>query len=82
MLPSLLAVTTAVRVPAGTEHGSGLGTRPWAVERAFARLHWFRSLRVRWEMRDDIHEAVFALGCTLIYWRYLSLLTRAPALPQ
>lgn len=26
----------------GTEHGSGLGTQRWFVERAFARLHWFR----------------------------------------
>ena len=26
----------------GTEHGSGLGTQRWVVERAFAHLHWFR----------------------------------------
>ncbi len=41
----------------GTEHGSGLGTQRWVVERAFAHLHWFRRLRIRWEVRDDIHEA-------------------------
>lgn len=32
----------------GTEHGSGLGTQRWVVERAFAHLHWFRCLRIRW----------------------------------
>lgn len=41
----------------GTEHGSGLGTQRWIVERPFAHLHWFRCLRIRWEIRDDIHEA-------------------------
>ncbi|GGY78514.1 hypothetical protein GCM10010342_77580 [Streptomyces anulatus] len=34
----------------GTEHGSGLGTQRWVVERAFAHLHWFRRLRIRWEI--------------------------------
>lgn len=52
----------------GTEHGSGLGTQRWVVERAFAHLHWFRRLRIRWEIRDDIHEALLTLGCSLICW--------------
>jgi transposase len=56
----------------GTEHDSGLGTQRWVVERAFAHLHWFRRLRIRWEIRDDIHEAFLALGCALICWRRLS----------
>jgi transposase len=55
----------------GTEHGSGLGTQRWVVERAFAHLHWFRRLRIRWEIRDDIHEAFLTLGCALICWRRL-----------
>ncbi|GGW98221.1 hypothetical protein [Streptomyces lomondensis] len=55
----------------GTEHGSGLGTQRWVVERAFAHLHWFRRLRIRWEIRDDIHEAFLTLGCVLICWRRL-----------
>ncbi len=46
----------------GTEHGSGLGAQHWVVERAFAHLHWFRRLRIRWEIRDDIHEAFLSLG--------------------
>ncbi|SCD82718.1 hypothetical protein GA0115234_105129 [Streptomyces sp. DvalAA-43] len=56
----------------GTAHGSGLGTQRWVVESAFAHLHWFRRLRFRWEVRDDIHEAFLALGCALICWRRLS----------
>ncbi|WP_329529618.1 IS5 family transposase [Streptomyces sp. NBC_01462] len=55
----------------GTEHGSGLGIQRWVVERAFAHLHGFRRLRIRWEIRDDIHEAFLALGCALICWRRL-----------
>lgn len=50
----------------GTEHGSDLGTQRWIVERAFAHLHRFRRLRIRWELRDDIHEAFRTLGCALI----------------
>jgi transposase len=55
----------------GTEHSSGLGTQRWFVERAFAHLYWFRRLRIRWEIRDDIHEAFLTLGCALICWRRL-----------
>ncbi|MGW4819792.1 transposase [Streptomyces sp. NPDC004227] len=53
----------------GTEHGSGPGTQRWVVERAFAHLHWFRRLRIRCEIRDDIREAFLILGCALICWR-------------
>ncbi|KOU36201.1 transposase [Streptomyces sp. WM6378] len=41
----------------GVARGSGLGKVRWVVERVFAHLHWFRRLRIRWEIRDDIHEA-------------------------
>ncbi|MGP4001508.1 IS5 family transposase [Streptomyces sp. 8N706] len=54
-----------------TQHGSGLGTKRWVVERVFALLHHFRRLRIRWEIRDDIHEALLSLGCVLICWRRL-----------
>jgi transposase len=57
-----------------TEHGSGLGTQRWVVERAFAFLHHFRRLRIRWEIRDDMHEALLSLGCALICWRPLASL--------
>lgn len=53
----------------GEEHGSGLGVYRWVVEQAFALLHWFRRLRVRWEIRDDIHEAFLRLACAIICFR-------------
>ncbi|MGW0940630.1 hypothetical protein [Streptomyces sp. NPDC002666] len=50
----------------GIEYGSGLGAQRRFVERAFAHLHWIRRPGIRWEIRDDIHEAFRALGCALI----------------
>ena len=41
----------------GAGHGSGLGRNRWVVEAAFALLHWFRRLRIRWEIRAGIHPA-------------------------
>ncbi|MGP8304492.1 IS5 family transposase [Streptomyces inhibens] len=55
----------------GTDHGSGLGTKRWVVEQTIALLHWFGRLRIRWETRDDIHEAFLKLACSLICWRRL-----------
>lgn len=46
----------------GVPHGSGLGTDRWVVERTFAHLHWFRRLRIRGEVRDDIHGAFLRLA--------------------
>jgi IS5 family transposase len=53
------------RVP----HGSGLGATRWVVERTVAWFHQFKRLRIRYERRDDLHEALFTLGCDLICWR-------------
>ncbi|GAA3905775.1 hypothetical protein GCM10022207_88930 [Streptomyces lannensis] len=50
------------------------GSVRWVVERAFAHLHWFRRLRIRWEIRDDIHEAFLSLACSVICWRRLKKL--------
>jgi hypothetical protein len=55
----------------GVEHGSGLGVHRWVVEQRIALLHWFRRLRIRWEIRDDIHEAFLSLACGIICWRRL-----------
>lgn len=55
----------------GTSHGSGLGRYRWVVERTFAWLHGFRRLRIRWERRADIHEAMLKLACCLITMRQL-----------
>ena len=46
--------------------------RPPLGRRADVRLlHWFRRLRIRWEIRDDIHEAFLTLACAIICWRRL-----------
>jgi hypothetical protein len=47
----------------GTQHGSGLGVHRWVLEGALVPLHWFRRPRIRWEIRDDIHDAFVTLGC-------------------
>jgi transposase len=55
-----------------TEHGSGLGKTRWVVERTIAWLHQFRRLRIRYERREDIHQAFMAIGCALICFNYLN----------
>lgn len=55
----------------GTQHGSGLGTQRWVVERSFVWLHGFRRLLVRYERRADMHEAFLGLACCLICFRRL-----------
>lgn len=55
----------------GTGHGSGLGAQRYVAEQTIALLHWFRRLRTRWEIRDDIHEAFMTLACAIICWRRL-----------
>ena len=55
-----------------TEHGSGLGKIRWVVEGAFSWLFKQRRLRVRYEKRDDIHQAFLNIGCPLICWNRVS----------
>jgi transposase len=55
-----------------SDHGSGLGKKRWVVERTIAWLHQYRRLRVRYERRDDIHEAVLAIGRSLICLKLLN----------
>ncbi|GHB87537.1 hypothetical protein GCM10010348_00270 [Streptomyces anthocyanicus] len=70
----------------GEPHGTGLGTFRYVVERTIAWLHGFRRLRIRWERRDDIHEAFLGLAVCLITHRHirrlcqdlLALSTRCP----
>jgi len=52
-------------------HGSGLGVYRWVVEQSIALLHWFRRLRIRWEIR----EAFLGLACAIICWRRLRILS-------
>jgi transposase len=56
-----------------TANGSGLGTKRWYVERSFAWLHAFKRLRIRYERRADIHEALICLACSVICLRQLIL---------
>ncbi|MET9079782.1 IS5 family transposase [Streptomyces sp. NPDC004232] len=55
----------------GEPHGSGLGIFRYVVERTIAWLHGFRRLRIRWERRDDIHEAFLGLATCLITYRHV-----------
>lgn len=52
-----------------TEHGSGLGTVRWVVERTNAWLKGLRRLRVRWDRLIDIQEAWNALAMSVICFR-------------
>jgi len=55
-----------------TENGSGLGIYRWVVERTLSWLHQNRRLRVRYERRPDIHEALMTIGCIKICWNHLA----------
>ncbi len=50
---------------------SGLGVHRWVIEQTLSLLHWFRRLRIRWEIQDDIHEAFMTLAAAIICWRRL-----------
>jgi transposase len=50
----------------GIDDGKRLGCWRWVVERTHAWLHRFRRLSVRYEQRDDIHQAFLSLGCALV----------------
>jgi len=56
----------------GIESSQKLGRYRWVVERAFAWLHRNRRLLIRYERRDDLHEAFLHLGCALICWQRLT----------
>ena len=55
----------------GEEHGSGLGTYRWVVERTFAWFKGFRRLRLRFERTAFMHEAAFTLAACVICFRHL-----------
>jgi transposase len=58
----------------GQPHGSGLGKHRWVVERTIAWYHGMKRLRIRWERRDDIHEAFLGLATCIITWRHITRL--------
>jgi transposase len=45
--------------------------RRWVVERTLAWLNRYRRLRVRYERRDDGHQAFLDLGSALVCWGYV-----------
>jgi transposase len=55
-----------------SENGSGLGKYRYVVEACFGWLFNWRRLRVRYEKRDDIHDAFLTLACSMICWNRVS----------
>jgi hypothetical protein len=55
----------------GQPHGSGLGVYRWVIERTIAWYHGMKRLRIRWERRDDIHEAFLNLATCIITYRHV-----------
>lgn len=55
----------------GAPNIQGMDKPRYVVEQAFALLHHFRRLAVRWERRTELHDAFVSLGCSLICWRRL-----------
>ncbi|MFB6680090.1 IS5/IS1182 family transposase, partial [Streptomyces sp. NPDC056390] len=55
----------------GVPHGSGLGKTRWVVKRTFAWLHQFKRLRIRYEIRADLHLGLLQFACSIICLRRL-----------
>lgn len=55
----------------GIESSERLGRYRWVVERTNAWLHRFRRLLIRYERREDIHEAFLTVAAILICWQRL-----------
>jgi transposase len=55
----------------GVESRERLGRHRWKVERTLSWLNRFRRLEVRYERREDTHQAFLLLGCSLIALRRL-----------
>jgi IS5 family transposase len=53
----------------GIESSEKLGRHRWVVERTLAWLGQFRRLTIRYERREDIHQAFHSLGCALICFK-------------
>jgi IS5 family transposase len=53
------------------ESKTRLGRHRWVAERTLAWLNQFKRLPIRYERRDDIHQAFLDIGCILICLRFL-----------
>ena len=56
----------------GIDTSERLGRHRWVVERTLAWVAKYRRLTIRYERREDIHEAFLLLGCSLICLNHLS----------
>jgi hypothetical protein len=64
--------TTGAGPPRAAACNKWRGAHRQTTERTIALLHWFRRLRIRWEIRDGIHEAFMTLAAAIICWRHLT----------
>jgi IS5 family transposase len=64
----------------GIESRERLGRYRWVVERTLSWLNRFRRLKVRYERRADIHQALLTLCCALICARALPPVTTRDSL--
>ncbi len=55
----------------GVPRGSGLAKTRWVGERTFAWLHQFKRIRIRYEIRPDLHLGLLQLACGIICLRRL-----------
>ena len=55
-----------------------LGKLRYVVEQAFALLHQFTRLAIRWERRLEPHDAFVSLACSLICWQRAGNGSRRP----
>ena len=46
-----------------------LGCHRWVVERTHSWLNGFRRLKIRYERKAQMHQALLSLGCALICFR-------------
>jgi hypothetical protein len=58
------------------QHGTSV-TRQREQGRSEGLVRRIRRLRIRWEIRDDIHQAFISLGCAIICWRRLKTSLRS-----
>jgi hypothetical protein len=55
----------------GKDSSEKLGRHRWVVERTLSRLNRHRRLKIRYEWRADIHQALLPLGCALTCWSFV-----------
>lgn len=54
----------------GIERGDRLGHHRWVVEHTLAWFNQFRRFLVRYERRDDVHQAFLSLSAAFICWAF------------